>query len=48
MKEFEFSAKFAQNLKFLENQGNFELKLNIWAAINSMSGIKICNLDFKI
>ena len=47
MKEIEFLAKFAQNLKFHENQGNFELKLKLWAAINSTRGIKIWNLYLK-
>ena len=33
MEEIEFSAKFAQKMKFHENRGNFKLKLNIWDAI---------------
>ena len=34
-------------MKFHENQGSFELKLIIWAALNSIRGIKIWNFDFK-
>ena len=33
MEENEFLDKFAQEMKFHENQGNFELKLSIAAAI---------------
>ena len=47
MEEIEFSAKFARKMKFLENQGSFELKLSFWDAINSIIGIKICILYFK-
>ena len=46
MKEIEFSAKFAQKMKFHENRGSFKLKLNIRDPINSIMGVKICILDF--
>ena len=39
MEEFKFSTKFALKMKFLKNRGNFELKLNFWASINSIRGI---------
>ena len=47
MEEFEFSAKFARKMKFLENRGNFELKLSFWVAIRSIKGIKIWIWIFK-
>ena len=34
-------------MEFHENQASFELKLSIRAAIKSIMGIKILNLDFK-
>jgi len=34
-------------MKFYENRGSFVLKLSFWVVINSISGIKIFNLDFK-
>ena len=47
MEEIEFSAKFAQKMKFHENRGNFQLKLRIRADINSNIGVKNFNLELK-
>lgn len=46
-KKIYFSSKFVWKLKFYENQGKFILKLFLWAAINSIRGIKICIFYFS-
>ena len=47
MKEIKVSAKFAEEKKFHENQGKFELKLSIGDLINSIIGVKNLILDLK-
>ena len=42
-----FSTKFNQEMKFYENRGKFELKLNIGDAINSIRGVKNWIIDLK-
>jgi hypothetical protein len=46
-KEIKFSSKFAQEMKFFENQGKFELKLSIGVEKNSIIGVKILIMDLK-
>ena len=45
-KEIKFLAKFAQGMKFHENRGNFELKINIRDVIKSIMHIR--NIIFEL
>ena len=47
MEEITFSAKFAHEMNFAENRGNFELKPTIGVVINSIMGVKKLILDLK-
>lgn len=46
--EIKFSAKFAQEMKFHENWGNFELKIRIGADKKIIGGVKNLILDLRI